>query len=500
MIRIKKKIEEAKFMAANIQTHDRRYISSKELAAYVLFDSSKSFNIGSYDGRFFLDVVKIDLAWNAAGGILRSAWDIINDFFAGVLVDKTNTRYGKFKPYLLAVAIPGTLFALLKWFTPYFFDDNPQNVGKFIFWLALGMANELNGTFHDFAETGFISSMTPNPRDRTRMFTMAEVISALWESIPQVLMGVIVDLVNHKKINISMQSAYVGMGSMCALAAGLCGVLFATVCKERIAQSVERPSVRDGLKTILNNRPMLLIILSDLMKVFKLDTGTQNYYIDVLGAASISNIILLPGMPLSLWSYTFIGKVQERFSTKALWIFGDHERDVTSILVFLFGLIGGRGKGGFYNKVKYMLPVLMAKDVVYKGTLSIFKIVPRTMQLEALDYCEWKNGYRTEGTTLAAKNIVKKLIGATIGPFSSLILKQIGYSLKAGFGQQSQTTKFYLFALCTLLPGATGLLGVIPKLFYRMTPAEHERMYEELHTQRAARSEKVLVEGIAAHG
>lgn len=474
-------------MAEKVKFQDRRYIGSKETMAYVLFDASKGFSINSYSGRFFLDLVKIDFAWNAVVGFIAGVWDIINDVFAGVLVDKTETRWGKFKPYLLLFAIPGTLFSIMNWGTPFLFDADPKSVSKLVYWTGLNLTVGLMNTFRGFAETGFISSMSPNPLDKVKLFTMAELISSLWESFPGILMGVLIDLINHNIIGISMRTAYLSMGALCAIQGGAFALYFATVARERIAQSVDKPSFLDGIKTILNNRPMLIMMLSDLMGVFTFDTGVDNYFVDVLGSASIKNVIILPGAPMSLLSYSYVPWAQKKFSTKALWIFGDISKDLTNIMVYLIGIIGGRGTHGFYNNLWIMIPAYMARDIVYKSTLGIQKIVPKMMMVEALDYCEWKNGYRTEGTTIAAKGVVKKITGTLMGPVRNLIMIKIGYSLKAGFGQQTERTKFLLFMGCTLLPGLTGLLTNIPKFFYNSTVEIRERMYEELAIVRAAK-------------
>lgn len=472
-------------MAEHVQFQDRRYIGSREAMAYVLFDASKSFSISNYSGRFFLDLVKIDFAWNAAAGFIAGIWDIINDLFAGVLVDKTETRWGKFRPYLLAFAIPGTIFSILTWMTPFFFNGDPKNFAKLIYWTALGMTGELMGTFRGFAETGFVSSISPNPQDKVKLFTMAEVVSGLWESFPGMFMGLLIDLINHNKIQISMQAAYLSMGAICAIQGGAFALYFAALAKERIAQSIDKPSYKEGFKSILNNRPMMIMMLSDLMGVFTLDTGTQNYFVDVLGSVSIQSVIILPGAPLSLLSYSYIAWARKKFSTKALWIFGDMQRDLTNVMVFLIGSIGGKGKNGLYRKIGFMMPAYMLRDIIYKSVLSIQKIIPKMMMVEALDYCEWKNGFRTEGTTLAAKGIVKKVSGVLMGPLKNLIMIKIGYSLKAGFGQQTERTKYLLFLGCTLLPGLTGLLTNIPKFFYKGDIKTRERMYEELALVRA---------------
>lgn len=476
-------------MAEQTAQHDRRYIGTKEVLAYSIFDSSRAMSIGGYKTRFMLDLVKIDLAWGAVAGFIVGIWDIINDSFAGVIIDKTRTRWGKFKPYLMAFAIPGTILAIFGWMTPYFFNQNPRNVKKLAYHMVTSMSMDLSDTFRGFADTGFVASMSPNPKDRVMLFTAAELISALWESFPSIIMGLLIDLINHNMIGMSMQAAYLSMGSFCAIFGGVAAFVLTLVSKERISQNVETTSVLDGFRALFRNRPLMVIALNDIAKIFTLNTGEENYFTDVLGSISIKNVIILPGAPLSVMSYSYIAWAQKKFSTKALWIFGDLQKNLTDLLVFLIGIIGGAGKKGFYNRIGIMIAAFTFKDVLYKSTLSIFKIVPRMMLTEALDYGEWKNGFRSEGTSVAAMQIIKKITAVMVGPFRNLIFIRIGYSLQAGFGQQPDRTKFLLFACSTLLPGLTGLLSLIPKLFYEGSLETRERMYEELSQMRALKQE-----------
>ncbi|HRT82546.1 MAG TPA: hypothetical protein P5127_05245, partial [Oscillospiraceae bacterium] len=74
--------------AENVRSlQNRRYVGSVETAAYVLFDSSKSFNINAYTTRFVLDVLKIDLSFLTLIGLINGIWDVVNDTFIGVIVD-----------------------------------------------------------------------------------------------------------------------------------------------------------------------------------------------------------------------------------------------------------------------------------------------------------------------------------------------------------------------------------------------------------------------------
>lgn len=94
-------------MTEALKSDTRRYVGSRETMSYVLFDASKGFSIDAWKNRFFLDVVKIDLGVNALASVITNIWDIVDDTFAGVLVDKTATRWGKFRPYILTFALPG---------------------------------------------------------------------------------------------------------------------------------------------------------------------------------------------------------------------------------------------------------------------------------------------------------------------------------------------------------------------------------------------------------
>lgn len=480
-----------------VKVDDRKYVGSLESAAYVLFDSSKSFNIDAYATRFVLDVVKIDLFRLTLIGIINGIWDVVNDTFIGIIVDKTRTRWGKFKPYLIAFAIPATIMTCLYWMAPLFFGTDPMDLGKFFFWLALAMSREGGATFRSISEQGLLSTITPNTGERVGLITKAEVVSQIWESLPEISMGVLIDLVNHHVIKIPMKSVYVAMGVSTTIIGGIMALFFFFLAKERVVQSVERPDLKAGIKSILNNRPMLLIMLSELFGAFSISTGMDNYYIDVLGSASIKNVVRVIGAPMSFVSFSYVSWARKRFSTKALWIFGSHFGDLLAVTVFFVGSIGGQGKNGLFRKAGFMIPFLIVKEGIWLSTWGVKKIIPKEMFNEAMDYCEWKNGYRTEGMTISAKSFLVKLVRSITGSLQAALLKKIGYSLSVGFGNQSESTKYGLFAMSVLLPVATGFLGIVPKFFYNVTGEKRTQMYAELYDRRKLIRQKVAGEDIS---
>ncbi|MCL2494873.1 MAG: MFS transporter [Oscillospiraceae bacterium] len=294
-------------------SYKRRYVGGWESMSYVLFSSSKTFHINEFQTRYVIDVLKINLRWNAVISFINGIWDVINDGLLGLAIDKTHTRWGKFRPYLLLYATVGTVFTTLYWLTPLLFDKNPQNLAKAAFWLVLAMTLEAFTTVRDISETGLVSTMTPNPDDKVRMYTMAEVIAPIWQDLPGVLMGLLIDGVNKQIVKFSMDSIYITMGIFTMVTCGLLALAFSIYARERVTQATERYSYREGLRAILRNKPLLILLLNDFLGGFSAEVWEQNYYIDVLGSATLRNIIRIPGAPFSYISYAYINKARAFF-------------------------------------------------------------------------------------------------------------------------------------------------------------------------------------------
>ena len=103
-----------------------------------------------------------------------------------------------------------------------------------------------------------------------------------------------------------------------------------------------------------------------------------------------------------------------------------------------------------------------------------------------MDYCEWKNGYRTEAMASVAKGIAAKISSNTSTVVTTALKKIIGYEADAfrSGTEQTDRVKFFLFAMFTIIPTITGSLGIIPMLFYDLNGKKKERMYAELLQRR----------------
>lgn len=466
---------------SEFNVYNRRYVGNKETIAYLLNDFSNAFHINSYTDRFIWDVVKIDFKTNALVSLFTGAWDIINDPIIATIVDKTRTRWGKFRPYLVAFQIPMTLLGALYWFIPFFFPGSSGTfLPKLIYYFAFNVVNETAGTFTSIAKAGYMTTITPHPNDRARLITMAELLTGyMGEDMPNYIMGVLIDLINNNILKWKLQNVFLAMGLGTSIISSAFTLYFFLVSRERVMQSVEAPSVKQGLKAVVNNYPVLLITLSDFLGGFSVGSSSTNYFIDVLGSATLQTILNIPSGLNGSISYAFVKPIRERFSTKAIWVFEDLYTRFWVILLFIIGSINKN-----YKKRLLMCILFGVQAWFDKWAFGIRKVVKAELYNEAMDYCEWKNGYRVEATIGVARNLIAKVQNIVMNSAKSLILSAIGYEQGIAIGTQTDKTKWWLFALCTGVPQLTGILAVIPKFLYPLSGNLRNQMYSELMQRR----------------
>ncbi|MEE1502901.1 MAG: MFS transporter [Acutalibacteraceae bacterium] len=470
---------------STISAEPRRYVGKKETLAYVLNDVAASLNIDDYKERYIYDVIKIDFNYLAIQNVVATVWDSFNDTFIGVMVDKTRTRWGKFKPYVLLGEIPLTILGLWYWLIPFIFPNTPATyLPKWIFYFAMSIITETAGTFTSIAKTGFLSTITPEPLERSRLIALANVSSHLVEDLPKQAFGIIYDLIANKKLNLPLPKLFSSFGIVCAAASAAFALFFITNSRERVTQSIKQPSVKHCLKAVINNKPMRIQLLSSLLSGFSIGKSRTNFYIDVIGSITWKTIVGIPAFPIKFISYSFVEPLRRRFSTKTLWILEDAWTDMLWMLVFGIGSINKN-----FMKKPIILPMMAIEEIFEMCVYGLRRVIPAEIQNEALDYCEWKNGYRSEAMLGVTQSLITKIQQAIMGGVTNIVMGKIGYIQGLEIGTQTDKTKWWIFALGTGIPIITSSLGIIPKLFYPLSAETREKMYADLQERRASMAE-----------
>ena len=471
--------------------YTRRYVGNRETASYIFYDAANSFGLDG--GLFNTDIVKVNLYLTSIINAVNGVWDVINDPLTAYVVDKTRTRWGKFKIYLIIGGFLGIISGLLYWNCPRFLDCTDEyNMGKFWFFLIRALVNETYGTFTNLSIQGFTMSLSPNPKERALLLAKSKVVSSTFDFLPNVIFNALYDLSNKGIINLPLKGYYMYVGSAVTIIQAIMVLNFYIVAKERVTQSVQKPSLRDGLRAVFNNKPVRLYMLSELAgTVGNIKLGYSYYYVYVLGIKSFDTLKDIPTAIYAAVSYAWVGKAKEKIPSNLLWVISSPNLDYVILFInFCFGCIGGKGARGWYRSPIKMWIVMMLMEFPRKTTWGMRNVIPNEIKYEMIDYCEWKLGYRSEGMIMNAIGLVTKLTGNLLGSAQGVLLAKIGFDMKKNYLEQSDDTKFGIFALAYLFPILTGSFSIIPKLMYKITQQEKEQMYAELRENREREGQK----------
>ena len=468
----------------SLALRNRRFVGKRETFAYVLNDAAASMNIDDFKERYIYDVVKIDFGLLALQSSISTVWDAINDTFIGVIVEKTRTRWGKFKPYIILGELPLTILGMWYWLIPFIFPNTPGDyLPKFIFFFAMSLITETATTFTAVAKTGFLSTITPEPIERSRLIALANLASHICEDVPKQVFGIFYDLVINKVLKVELPRLFAVFGIGCSAMSVVFVLYYYMHSKERVRQTISKPTVKQSLKSVINNKPMLICLISNFLSGFSIGKSRTNFYVDVIGSITWKTIVGIPAFPVKFISYSFVEPLRKRFSTKALWIFEDAWTDMLWLTVFGIGSINKN-----FMRKGIILPLMGLEEIFEMCVYGLRRVIPAEISNESMDYCEWKNGYRSEAMTGVTMSTISKIQQAVMSFVTNLVMGKIGYIQGKEVGTQTDLTKWWIFALGTGVPIITSSLGIIPKFFYPLSAKTREQMYKDLFERRSKKA------------
>ena len=481
----------------------RRYVGTAESAGYVLFDMSTKIPI-SPNAEWTDRILNIDKGVQAALGPIGTIWDIVNDLFVAAWVEKTRTRFGKFRPYLVLYPLYGLPVVLLVYLLPYFFWGTDSTfLPKIVAWFAMGLFNELTGTISGIARTGMMVNLTPDADERLSLITKAKFLDMFGSDLPKQIFDIVRDVISRNtvktalEVNMNMRSMFLWFGFVTTLIAGIMSLYFVLVCRERVfgteAMKEKPPTVKESFVALRKNRPLLMLTIADVLGGFTLKGQKDTYIRSVLNFANFGVISGIPGSPVSYISFAYIGKLRQRFSSKALWIFGDYLNFPMNIIIYFFGMRRVKNpvklKQGVTRNFMDLWPMLAIYavqntiDMTWYGTR---KVIPNEIRNECIDYGEWKSGIRSEAMTGVLRQFPYKITNMLGNTMTSAVMKLIGFKTGENYLNQSEKTQIGIFAMATLIPQLMGLVNLVPKLMFNINQKDRERMYAELAERRAA--------------
>lgn len=471
---------------------EKRYVGVKENLAYGFANAGQVFgyNLNGYLSLFFTKVFCIPQNAVSKMILFLGIWDTINDPLMGGIIDKTRTRYGKLRPYLLIVPIPLAIATVMLWSGPLFMQDVKSTTAKIVYMYVSYFIWELFYTLGDVPFWGMSSAISPLPGDRTRAISTARFISSLIGGLSTTILVLMMDGSEKNIVPLSLPQVFCLISIMSACMIVCLFSLAGTQCHERVVQTVKDPSVLAGFKVLVKNKPLLMIVIGNVLSTIIAVAGQFQtyYYAEVINLNSLNIVISLPGTIFGFITYLLIPKLKSKLDNRQIVFLNGIVRAVVSVLVFLIGM-------NHYADIRVVVPLLLVQNFIFSFFNTVNLVIPTEMIADTIDYMEWKTGERNEGISFSVLTFVAKLTGSVASSICTFILPIIGLTYQK-VGADTITVKgdhtdLWIWAFFTAIPYVVGLVALVPYFFYDLNGKKLKQIRADMEIRRSENSKAV---------
>lgn len=410
--------------------------------------------INNYLMLFYTDVVGISASAISMIMLIARVWDAINDPIMGNIADRTNTRWGKFRPYLMFAPPFLAIFNILT-FTVFPVTGMAKVLLCLICYIGTGMAYTVVVT--GYAALQHVIALDSQVRMNlaTARGIGASVIGIILSAcaMPMILFFSGESVPNAKGYFVTTVIL-----SLCMIPAfWIC----AAQCKETYGKQLhaqpesEKLGLIASIKEICKNDQLLMVVLNTILGTICVSgrMGLLTYYIIyVVGDYTVIAMVFTVMTFAQLVGNFFVPWGTKKFGKKNYLIILQLIMCVGFFLMF----INPTSNKAYLLGVSFICGLCNSASSICYGLVS-----------DSIEYGDWKLGRRQEGVAGAMLGFGVKLSTAICGSLGVLLLAAVGYV--AGV-DQTEATKNGINMIVNIVPMIIGLLGIVPLLFYKLSP------------------------------
>ena len=443
-------------------------LSVKEKIGYGLGDTAANFIFQTmvvFQLSYYTDTCGIPAAAAGTLFIVVRVWDAIFDPLMGAIADRTNTRWGKFRPWILWTAVPFGLAGLLTFMAP---DLSPAGklvyaYATYIFLMMVYSANNLPYS----ALTGVI---TDNIAERASLSSYRFVCAMLGAFVVQVLA---LPMVHYFGQGDNARGYRMTMAILSVVAVGLFIVTFLTI-KERIQPAPEQKSraLHDFADLARNGPWISLFLLTVLIFIgYTIRAGAMVYYFKYfMGREDLFSVFNVCGLVTIVIGIMLSTPLAVRYGKRDLYI-------VTLFLSAAFMSL-------FLILPAQSLVLIFAAEILRQFTYGLTTPLLWAMMADVADYGEWTTGRRATGIVYSALVFGLKVGLGLGGAIAGWTLSVYGYVPNAA---QSDRALLGIRLTASIFAAVPYFLGVVCLLYYKIGKELNLRITKELAERRGNR-------------
>ncbi len=436
--------------------------------------------VASFLMLFYTDAVGLLPGGVAFIMLFTRLFDAFNDPIMGSIVDRTRTRWGKLRPYLLFTPIPIAILTIVCFTTLPAAEYNVQfvyAVFTYIIWSVLY-------TILDVPYWGLSTAMTSDTHKRSIMLTVARIVCSLGYGVVTLSIPIIVGTIQNNvtggipleaiplelqdtmrvAISAALRPGFLWMAVIISVLSVPLIFLGFKGTEERYYSDTPPLSIGQNLKLLFKNKPLMLIVISGIFGMIKVVYMTGGIYFAKynLGDSGMFTIITLTAIPGGFGASLLLPMLARKYGKRNLFIYS---HIVGAIVLFAMYLVGW--------KTDFGLMFNFAGLLIVGIPLGFANILTYAMIADSVDYLEWKEGIRAEGICFSMQTFISK-IGMAGCAFAIMItLSIVGFVENVAAPAAVQDGIYFTSVfLCAI----SMLASVIPLFFYKFTEKEQARV------------------------
>jgi GPH family glycoside/pentoside/hexuronide:cation symporter len=451
----------------NTVSHRGAKLSLKEKIGYSLGDTASHFvwdMVGFWILIFYTDTFGISAA--AAGTIMLIArfWDMASDPIMGIIADRTRTRWGKFRPYILWMALPYSVLAVLAFTTPDFGSTGKIIYAGVTYLLLMTVFTAINLPYSSLGAV-----MTSNSIERAGLNSWRFIFAFIGQFI---VSGTALSLALFFGKGDNAKGYQYTLILFSIISFILFMITFKTT-RERVAPpKAQKESLKEDFRNLLKNRPWLILFFVGIISfvMFAMQNLSVAYYFKYyIGNAEGVQLFNVIGTVALIIAIPFSKPLAKRFGKRNVFLASSLLSGFFFIMLYLPGM----------TDIKLIYTFNILAKMAYAPAVPLLW----TMLADTADYSEWKTGRRSTGLTFSAATFAQKAgwgIGGALAGWMLAIFKFVPNV------EQTETAITGIKLMISVFPGVLYMSCAILLFFYNIDQKTCQIMEEELEARRAA--------------